>query len=396
MNRRQLLYSTMATGLALATRSQATAANPYRVAVIGHTGRGNFGHGIDSMWLHLPQTQIIAVADADAAGLAAALKKLKTDQGFADYHKMLAEVKADIVAIGPRHIDQHRDMVMAAIESGARGIYMEKPFCRSLEEADKIALACTKSKVKLAVAHRNRYHPVLPVVAQLLKDGAIGRVLEIRARGKEDTRGGSLDLWVLGCHLFNLIHYFAGEPTACTATVLQDGHPITKADVKAGDEGIGPLAGNEVHARFETASGTPAFFDSIQNAGSKTAGFGLQIIGTEGIIDLRIDKEPLAHITTGSPFDPTAEPRTWVPISSAGIGIPEPIKDIRPRVAEHLYPGQDLITVIEKDGQPLCNVDAARTTIEMITAVFESHRLGGSRVPFPLQTRVNPLTLIGE
>ncbi|MCB1210570.1 MAG: Gfo/Idh/MocA family oxidoreductase [Verrucomicrobiales bacterium] len=396
MNRRNLLTSSAAASLALAMRTKAATASAYHVAIIGHTGRGNYGHGIDTMWLHIPQTQIVAVADPDATGLATELKKLKIDKGYVDYHKMLAEVKPDIVAIGPRHIDQHRDMTLAAIEAGARGIYMEKPFCRSLEEADEIAAACAQNKVKLAIAHRNRYHPVLPVVTRLLKDGAIGRVLEIRSRGKEDTRGGSLDLWVLGCHLFNLIHYFAGDPKACTASVLQDGRPITKADIKEGDEGIGPLAGNEVHARFETASGTPCFFDSIQNAGTKTAGFGVQIIGTEGIIDLRIDKEPLAQITTGSPFNPTDRPRTWVPISSAGIGIPEPIKDIRPMVAEHLYPGHDLIKAIESDGQALCNVEAARTTIEMISAVFESHRLGGQRIPFPLQTRVNPLTLLGK
>ena len=394
MNRRQILTTTGAASLAFALRTHAAIEAQYKVAVIGHTGRGNYGHGIDSMWLDIPQTQIVAVADADAKGLESELKKLKIGKGYADYHKMLGEVKPDIVAIGPRHIDQHRDMAIAAIEAGARGIYMEKPFCRSLEEADAIVAACTKHNVKLAVAHRNRYHPVMPIVAQLLKDGAIGRVLEIRARGKEDTRGGSLDLWVLGCHLFNLIQFFAGDPKACTATVLQDGHPITKADLKEGDEGVGLLAGNEVHARFETASGTPAFFDSIQNEGSKSAGFGIQIIGTEGIIDHRTDKEPAAQIFQGSPFNPTDKPRAWVPITSAGIGKPEPIKDIRPLVAEHLYPGNDLIAAIEQDRQPLCGVDAARTTIEMISAVFESHRLGSKRVTCPLETRVNPLTLL--
>jgi hypothetical protein len=35
----------------------------------------------------------------------------------------------------------------------------------------------------------------------------------------------------------------------------------------------------------------------------------------------------------------------------------------------------------------------ARTTIEMISAVFESHRLGGLAT-FPLKTRENPLTLL--
>jgi predicted dehydrogenase len=67
------------------------------------------------MWLSLPETEIVAIADADATGLAAELKKLKLTKGYADYHAMLAETKSDLVAIGPRHIDQHRDMCLAAI-----------------------------------------------------------------------------------------------------------------------------------------------------------------------------------------------------------------------------------------------------------------------------------------
>ena len=50
--------------------------------------------------------------------------------------------------------------------------------------------------------------------------------------------------------------------------------------------------------------------------------------------------------------------------------------------------------VIAADRAPICDAAQGRQTIEMISAVFESHRLGGQRVTFPLQTRVNPLTLL--
>jgi predicted dehydrogenase len=227
-----------------------------------------------------------------------------------------------------------------------------------------------------------------------MEDGAVGRVLELRARGKEDARGGSLDLWVLGCHLMNLACYFAGKPMACSAAVLQDGHPVTKSDVKEGDEGIGPLAGNEVHARFEMESGIPVFFDSIHDAGNKQAGFGAQIIGTLGIIDLRVDTEPVAQILAGSPFKPAAEARAWTPISTAGIGKPEPVANIGKQVMGHLTGAQDLIAAMRDNRQPLCNAEEGRTTIEMICAVFESNRLNGQRVTLPLKTRVNPLGLL--
>ena len=391
MNRRAFLATSFVSSLsAPALWSAATAKS--RVAVIGHTGRGNFGHGLDSMWLDIPETEIVAVADADAKGLAGALKKLKLDRGFADYRKMLTEIHPDIVAIGPRHIDQHHEMALAAIEAGVRGIYMEKPFMPTLTQADEIIAACEKHGTKLALAHRNRYHPVLPLLIKLIAEGTIGRPLEYRVRGKEDARGGSLDLWVLGSHLFNLVHYFAGEPRACMATVYQDSRLVTKADVKEGAEGIGPLAGNEVHARFEMANGLPAFFDSVQNAGTKTAGFGVQIIGTEGIIDLRIDEEPVAHFLAGSPFDPVAEPRAWVPITTAGIGKPEPLENMRKLVGGHVAPGRDLLAAIAEGREPLCSAKDARVTLEMTMGIFESHRLQGQRVELPLKDRQHPLT----
>jgi predicted dehydrogenase len=392
MHRRRFLTTATATLASVAHSAAADA--PLKVGIIGDTPRGGYGHGLDTMWLKIPGAQIVAVADPDAKGLASALKKLNCPQGHADYTKMLAAAKPDIVSIGPRHVDQHHAMILASIAAGVRGIYIEKPFCRSLVEADEIVAAAEKSGTKISIAHRNRFHPALPVVQKLVTEGAIGRVLEYRMRGKEDPRGGSLDLWVLGSHLFNLAAYFGGPPIACTAGVYQAGKPLTKADVIEGAEGIGPLGGNEVHARFEMTNGTSAFFDSIQNAGTKTAGFGLQIIGTEGVIDFRIDQEPLAHIRLGSPFSPKVAPAAWMPITTAGIGKPEPIVGLGRDVSSHAVGARDLIDAMTNNRQPLCSAADGRTTIEMISAIFESHRLQGRRVTFPLETRVNPLSLL--
>lgn len=393
MNRRQFITTTSAATLGLAARA-ADLAPSFRVAVIGHTGRGDYGHGLDTMWLTLPETKIVAVADADAKGLARAMERLAVTKGFADYREMLTETKPDVVAICPRHVDQHRDMCLAAIEAGGRGIYLEKPFCRTPAEADEIVAAAKEKNVKVAIAHRNRYHPILPVLMKSIEDGVIGRVLEIRARGKEDQRGGALDLWVLGSHVLNLATVFAGKPLACSATVAQDGRPVTRFNVKEGGEGVGPIAGNEVHARFEMERGYPLFFDSVAKAGVSATGFGLQIIGTKGVLDLRADKEPLVHLLAGSPFLPVPEPRAWLPVTVAGIGHPEPIADLGKQITDHLIPGRDLLAAIREDREPLCNAREGARTVEMISAIFESHRLQGQRVTLPLKTRQNPFSLL--
>ena len=57
--RRSLLLS------ALAGAAVASPAKKYRVAVIGHTGRGNYGHGIDTVWNAFSQMEVVGVADPE-------------------------------------------------------------------------------------------------------------------------------------------------------------------------------------------------------------------------------------------------------------------------------------------------------------------------------------------
>ncbi len=390
MTRRQFTSASLA---ATATGLLSAPAELRRVGIIGHTGRGNYGHGLDTVWGKLSDlASVVAVADADPAGLASAQKKLKLDKGYLDYHTMLSEQKPDIVAIGPRHADQHRDMLLAAIAAGARGIYIEKPFCRSAAEADEIIAAAGKVGTKIAIAHRNRYHPALKTIDGLIADGLLGKLIEIRCRGKEDKRGGAEDLWVLGSHLLNLVQYFGGQPQTCTATIYQGGRLATKADVVQGAEGLGLLVGNEIHASYRMERGFNAYFSSLQLAGEKDAGFGLQLIGTKGTIDLRIDAEPIAHFRVGNPNTSTPGSTEWQPITTAGVGVPEPIPGLGASVADHTAAVRDLFSALAGDRQPLCSAYDARVSVEMISAAFASHVAGGARISLPLQDRSAPLS----
>lgn len=390
MHRRTFLATASATPAFPLIRRSASD-DKFRVAVIGHTGRGNYGHGLDTVWMHVPETKIVAVADANADGLAEGRKRLGAEYGFEDYREMLKAVGPDIVAVCPRHPDQHRDMIIASIEAGAKGIYVEKPFCRTPDEADQILAAAQKYQAKIAVAHRNRYHPTLQAIDRLIADGELGEVLEIRGRGKGDRRGGGEDLWVLGSHTMNLINYFGGRPLSCSAVIMQEGRRVVKADVREGNEGLGPLAGNEVHARYEMERGMLACFDSIANDETHNHGFGLQIIGSRGIAAIQCDRHPLAHFVPGNPFEPSPKPRPWVPISSAGVGKPEPRDDLSEMITHHGCPARDLIAVAGTDRQPLCSALEGATILEMICGVFESHRQGSQAVALPLQERGNAL-----
>jgi predicted dehydrogenase len=365
-------------------------AGKYRVGVIGSTGRGNYGHGLDAVWEEVDRAQVVAVADDNEAGRAEAAKSTGAAAAYADYREMLDRERLQIVAIGPRWLDRHRDMCVAAAEHGCH-IYMEKPFCRDLAEADEIVRACEMRHVKLAIAHQTRWSPPVAAVERELRRGIVGRVLEIRGRGKEDaTRGGGEDLWVLGSHVLDLMRLFGGDPLTCYATVLKKGRPATKADVVSGSEGIGPLTGDAINATYTLPGGATGYFGSHRGTGGSPSRFGLQIFGTEGVVEVMTGHPSVCHVLQDASWSPGRSGKQWTKITSNGVGQPETLP------SSGLHGGNvlgvnDLIDCIEHpDRQPRCSLYDARWTIEMIAGVFESHRAGGP-VRLPLENRENPL-----
>lgn len=364
----------------------------YRVGIIGATGRGNYGHGVDEAFAAMPETQIVTVADDHPEGRERARRRLNAPSAYADFRVMLAETQPDIVAICPRWIDQHHAMLMAAAEAGCH-VYMEKPFCRTLQECDEVVQALAMRHLHLGIAHIAQYSPVLDTVVGLIREGVIGEVLELRGRGKEDRRGGGEDLWVLGSHVFAMMRTLAGdEVTSCTADVLRDGHPVTKADVVEGAEGIGLLAGNHVQARYTFRNGVNGYFASKKDMGGSPSRFGVQVFGSQGIIEFQSGYLAPAYVLRDSSWSPGRTGRSWETITSAGIGETEPRTDGSYQ-GGHIAAIRDLIRSIETHEPTRCSAEDCRAIVEMTAAVFESHRTGG-RVELPLATRVNPLSLL--
>src|SRR5262249_18850246 len=92
----------------------------YRVGVIGRTGRGDYGHDVDTVWLDVPNVEIVGVADESEEGRAKAKDRLKAPAAYADYREMLRKEKPDLVSVAPRWLDGHRDMALACAEAGGR------------------------------------------------------------------------------------------------------------------------------------------------------------------------------------------------------------------------------------------------------------------------------------
>ncbi|HEY3964188.1 MAG TPA: Gfo/Idh/MocA family oxidoreductase [Planctomycetaceae bacterium] len=363
----------------------------YRVGIIGSTGRGDYGHGMDVAWKEIPQAEIVGLADDSEQGRSAAVARTGAKTAYADYRQMIEKERPTIVSICQRWIDRHHEMIMACVERGIH-VFMEKPFCRTLQEADQIVRTCEMTHAKLAIAHQTRYCPIIPVVKRMIAEGQLGTILEMRARGKEDQRGGSEDLWVLGSHLMNLMQVFAGDPVSCFTTVTSKGRPITKRDVIEGNEGLGPLAGDAVEASYQFADGVTGHFSSRRAQEGKPSRFGLQIFGSKGVVEYLTGYLPAVNFLPDPSWSPGRSGAKWQTVTSAGVGKPEPIQATG-IPAGNVAAIKDLLAAIEQNRQPLCSAESGRTIIEMIMAAFESQRLG-KPVRFPLDNRQHPLTML--
>lgn len=370
----------------------------YRVAVIGRTGRGNYGHGLDVVWLQIPNAQVVAVADENEAGRNAAQKRLNAKNAYADYRQMLQKERPQIVSVADRHLDLHRDMVIACAEAGA-SIFLEKPMCRTLAEADEMVAACEKHHVKLAIAHQTRYSPRLQRVKDLINDGRIGDILELRGRGKEDARAGGEDLMVLGTHIMDLMRFIAGDARSCFARVGMVGKervtPIVKADLREGGEGMGLIAGNHINATYTFDRGITGHFASVRATRGKGEPdrFGLTIHGTRGVIQVTTGSLPACYLLSDPGWFPGRSRANWQLITSQGVAKEETLKD-GGLGQGNVWIVQDLMQAIERDRQPKGSIYDGRAALEMIHAVYESARTRGP-VELPLRNRRHPLSQFG-
>lgn len=365
-------------------------AKMYRVAVIGRTGHGNYGHGLDVVWKSLDNVEIVAVADDNDKGRAAAARRLGVKNAYADYRQMLEKEKPQVVSVATRYLDTHRDMVVACARAGA-SVFLEKPMARTLAEADEMVRACETHHVKLAIAHQTRYSPRVARIRELI-GGRLGELVELRGRGKEDNRGGGQDLMVLGTHVFDLMRLFAGDARWCFARVLSNGKPAGKADVRQGGEGMGPILGDHIQATYGFDRGVQATFGTQRAKAGMGKRFGLQLFGTKGVVQLTTGSLPAAYFLDDPSWFPGRSKVAWQEISSAGLGKPEPLKD-GGLGQGNVWIAKDLLEAIEKDRQPLGSMYDGRAALEMILAVYESHRLGGP-APLPLKERRHPLSLL--
>lgn len=353
---------------------------PLRAAVIGHTGRGGYGHGLEGVFRNRPGVELVALADPDPAGRARMAAQLGGVRAYADWREMLMRERPQLVSLAMRHADQHHEIGLGVLRAGAH-LYCEKPFTRAPAEADELLAEAGQRGLKIAIAHTMRMTPVILRLRQAVRDGLLGEVRELRAHGKQDARAGGEDLMVLGTHLFDFLRLFAGDPLSVTARVLQDGRDITPADRRLVKDNVGWVAGDQVFATFAFPGGVHATFVSDGKMRETAGHWGLELRGTRGVARINCDLAPNVFVRSRGAWTAAGLTETWIPLDPAALREP----------SEHnLAPVDDWLAAIAENREPECSGRNGAWAVEMVMGVYRA-AVTGRRVPFPLAERGHPL-----
>ena len=184
-----------------------------RIGVLGCGGIARTAH-LRSL-ARTPGAEVVALADADPANLAAARSLAPAAQCVGDYAHVLqmGDVDAVIVALPPA---LHADAALLAIRRG-KHVYVEKPLATSVADANHVITAWQDSGLTGMMGFNYRYNPIVRRARERIAAGAAGNPIGVRTvfstprraipswKRQRDTGGGALlDLAV---HHIDLVRF---------------------------------------------------------------------------------------------------------------------------------------------------------------------------------------------
>lgn len=361
-----------------------------RAGVIGHTGSGDFGIGLDKVYQRLDGVRLDAITDLNADALEDTRSRIGAPAGYSDYAEMLEKEDLDLVCVACGWPDEHFQMIKAALEAEVN-VFTEVPFVSSLKEADELIALADEKALKLAVAQQLRGDPNLQKFREEYPE-LIGELLELHVFGNMATNAGGEDLLLHGTHLFDVVRWFAGEVSYCTSQITKDGAPAIADDAHESSNGnFGLLLGDTIRAEFVMESEITVTFLSDARMAEMVGPWGIEFVGTKSRARLYAGLPPVISILKKpDPASPNRKDK-WYQWPEGLDEYHEPIDKFTGMDAANRRVVKDWLESIENDREPACSAFQAMKALEMVHGVWQA---GASmkRAYFPLINRFHPLS----
>lgn len=288
-----------------------------RVAMIGY---GFMGAAHSVGWRQAPRVfdlpvepEQAVIVGRDAERVEAARAKLGWQEAAGDWREVIARDDIDVVDIVTPG-DSHAEIAIAALEAG-KHVLCEKPLANTVEEAERMAAAAARAAeggVRAMVGFTYRRVPAVTKLRDLIAEGAIGRVQQVRAAYRQDwlvdpqmplawrlqkERAGSGALGDIGAHAIDLAQFVTGERIASVSGTVET---IVKRRPLLGDgsglsgtaaEGTGEVTVDDVAifaGRLE--SGTLAAFEATRFATGRKNALSIEVSGDRGALAFDLEE----------------------------------------------------------------------------------------------------------
>ena len=305
----------------------------FKAGIIGCGGRGrSHARGYQAS----PDVEIVACSDPVENARNDFAEQFEVANTYENYQEMLDKESLDFVSVCT-WIALHRDMVIAAANSGIKAIHSEKPMAPTWGDAKALYQACVDNDVVITFCHQRRFGAQFIKAKQLANDGAIGEL-----RRLEGSCSNLLD-W--GTHWFDMfLFYNNDEPVDWV---------IGQIDVVEERLVFGTQVETSGLSWFRWKNGVEGL---LTTGGVSLNGFANRLIGTEGIIDVG-GGAPVRMLRTGS--------NEWE--------TPD-LSDITPTGDDTVLSVLDLVDSVKTGREPELSGRKALQGAELIFATYESSR----------------------
>ena len=261
----------------------------------------------------------------------------------------------------------HLDVAIPAARAGCH-LLLEKPISHSMERLDELDDAIAEGRGQVLVGFQFRFHPGLIKAAELIRHGAIGRLLSARATyGEylpemhpwEDYRGSYSARQELGggviltlCHPLDYLRWIVGEVTGVWAFVCR----INNFEIQVEDTA-------EIGLQFLNGA-----LGSVNlNYNQRPSSHYLEIVGVEGTLRWDNETGAVSIFQAQESESSDVKPGQWELYS-----VPDGFERNDMFLAEMTH----FLEVIRGQAIPACSLYDGRKALELALAAHESGRNG--------------------
>ncbi|MGG1516267.1 Gfo/Idh/MocA family oxidoreductase [Paenibacillus oryzisoli] len=279
----------------------------WRAGIIGLGGIGDYHMNHLSK---IENVKVAAICDVDAKAVEKAGDRLQLPAGkrYTDFHAIIADPEVDVLISGVSN-QFHAEILKAAIACG-KPIFSEKPFTRTMEEAEELAALYASNPMPCMIGFSYRYRPCFQYVKQLVADGTLGRIRHIAAHYLQEENApmfnkpytwrfrqaaaGSGILADIGSHMVDAARFFVGEFVQVSG--LMSTFIDRRPDVRTGE-----LQEVDVDdfTSFQSVleGGVMGSFYTHKNAIGTGNQFNVTLFGDLGTVRIAVERPNEVHLT---------------------------------------------------------------------------------------------------